>query len=209
MWHKDGGWQRIDPTDMIAPERISSGLQSYLETQAANTDPGAARNSTTAAGWREFQRDLRLLWDSINYQWDLRVLNFDEDTQRNFLVTLGLGAASWSEIIVWVVIVIAVMLVAIAWWLRRPSRAGFDEVKQTYAKFCRELERAGLPREAWEGPQHFGERAAEQFAAHADTIRQITALYIQLRYSATAPDSSSFLQAVRRLPRLERTKSGT
>lgn len=209
VWSKDGGWQRIDPTDMIAPERISSGLLSYLETQAANTDPGAARNSTAAAGWREFQRDLRLLWDSINYQWDLRVLNFDEDAQRDFLVTLGLGAASWSEIIVWVAIVIALILVAISWWLRRPSRAGFDEVKQAYAKFCRALERAGLPREAWEGPQHFGERAAAQFATHADTIRRITALYIQLRYSAAAPDSAPFLQAVRHLPRLDRAKTGT
>lgn len=209
VWIKDSGWQRIDPTDMIAPERISSGLQSYLETQAANTDPSAARNSTAAAGWRELQRDLRLLWDSINYQWDLRVLNFDEDAQRNFLITLGAGAASWSEIIVWLVIGIAVLLVAIAWWMRRPNRVGFDDVKHAYAIFCRRLERAGLPRESWEGPQHFGERAANQFSAHADAIRQITALYIQLRYSATRTDPSPFLQAVRQFPRLERVTSGT
>ena len=209
VWHKDGGWQRIDPTDVIAPERISSGLQSFLDTQAANTDPNAARNSTAAAGWREFQRDLRLLWDSINYQWDLRVLNFDEDAQRNFLVTLGLGAAAWSEIVVWVAIVIAIILVVIGWWVRRPNRAGFDEVKHAYAKFCRALERAGVPRESWEGPQHFGERAAAQFAAHADPIRRITTLYIQLRYSPATPDASPFLLAVRQLPKLDRLKSGT
>jgi len=205
VWIKDSGWQRIDPTDMIAPERISSGLASYLESRAAQADPNAPQRSITAAGWlelqREMQRDARLLWDSINYQWDLRVLNFDEETQRSFLFSLGLGNVSWPEIVIWVGVVIALLLAVLALWMRR-SRRGGDEVGHAYARFCQALERGGLRREQWEGPQHFGERAATRFAAQAEVIRQITSLYIQLRYGLTAPAPDSLVRAVRQLPRL-------
>jgi transglutaminase-like putative cysteine protease len=205
VWMKDAGWQRVDPTDVIAPERISSGLTSFLESRAAQANPNAGQSSTAATGWRELQRDFRLAWDNINYQWDLRVLNFDEDTQRNFLFSLGLGTASWPEIAVWVAVVIALILAVIGLWMRRPGQGARDEITRGYARFHRVLKRAGLPREPWEGPQHFGERAAAHFAPHAATIREITKLYIALRYGAEDPAPRAFLQAVRRLPRLSVT----
>jgi transglutaminase-like putative cysteine protease len=212
VWLKDVGWQRVDPTDMIAPERISAGLASYLQTRAAQTDPDAPQRSLTATGWRELQREMqrhaRLLWDSINYQWDLRVLNFDEETQRSFLFSLGLGSVSWPEILIWVGAAIALLLAILALWLRHSGRSGEDRISEAYARFCQKMERAGLRREAWEGPQHFGERAAARFAAQADVIRQITSLYIQLRYGVATPAPDAFFRAVQRLPKLAIT-SGT
>ena len=206
VWVKDMGWQRIDPTDLVAPERISAGLASYLQSRAAQTDPNAAQLSVTATGWREVWRELQhqsqLLWDGVNYQWDLRVLNFDEETQRNFLYSLGLGAVSWPEILVWVVIIIALLLGVLALWLRRFGGRRGDEISRGWSRFCRVLERGGLRREPWEGPQHFGERAAARFTAQSEAIRQVTALYIQLRYGAGPPAPGSFVQAVRRLRKI-------
>jgi transglutaminase-like putative cysteine protease len=208
VWIKDTGWLRVDPTDMIAPERLASGLASYLETRSAQTDPASSQRSSAAAGWRELQHDFRLAWDSINYQWDLRVLNFDEDNQRTFLLALGFGRAQWAEILVWVVALIAAFLGVIGLWLRRPGRAGGDEVGRWYARFCRVLEGGGMKRELWEGPLHFGERAAAHFVEQSAAIREITALYIQLRYGPTAPAPRAFIRAVRNLPRLTSADSG-
>lgn len=212
VWLKDAGWLRVDPTDMIAPERISAGLASYLETRASQTDPDAAQRSLTATGWREIQRELlrdaRLLWDSVNYQWDLRVLNYDEDTQRNFLFSLGLGAVSWPEIAIWSAVAISMILSLLTIWMRRRQQPTADPVSQAYARFCRILERAGLHREPAEGPVHFGERAATHFAAQAAPISEVTQLYIQLRYGPgpdTKRDARPLLQAVHRLPRLTTT----
>ncbi len=209
VWIKDSGWLRVDPTDMIAPDRLASGLASYLETHGAETDPAASQRSTAAAGWRELQRDLRLAWDSINYQWDLRVLNFDEDNQRTFLLALGFGSIRWPEILTWVVVLIATCLGVIGLWLRRPGPESGDEVGRWYGRFCRILEGGGLKRETWEGPQHFGERAAAHFAAQAVAIREITALYIQLRYGPAAPAPRAFIRAVRSMPRLLPATGGT
>ena len=47
---------------------------------------------------RATQHELQLAWDSINYQWDLRVLNFDEDSQRSFLFALGLGQRDLNQL---------------------------------------------------------------------------------------------------------------
>jgi hypothetical protein len=56
---------------------------------------------------------------------------------------------------------------------------------------------------------HFGERAAAHFAEQAAAIREITALYIQIRYGTAAPPPDFFIRAVRNLPRLPAPRSET
>jgi hypothetical protein len=204
VWLKDAGWQRVDPTDMIAPERIASGLASYLQSHAAQTDPESAQRSNTATGWREIQHEIQLAWDSLNYQWDLRILNFDEEAQNNFLLSLGLGSMSWVGIFLWLLLAVALFAAALAYLLRRP-RGDVDKVAEGYSRFCVALARAGLPREPWEGAQRFGARAAAQFPAQATIIEQISSLYIQLRYGSAKADPTPFLAAVHHLPRFTAT----
>jgi len=200
VWIKDTGWQRVDPTDMIAPDRISSNFATFLQTHTAQPDPDSAQGSLAATGLREIQHDLQLAWDSLNYQWDLHVLNFDEEAQNNFLLSLGLGSTSWVDILFWIVLTVALFIAALSYLLRRPQ-GRVDKVAQGYASFCRALARAGLPREPWEGAQHFGARAARQFPEQATFLERISALYVELRYSPARPNPHAFLAAVRRLPR--------
>ena len=201
VWIKGDGWLRVDPTDVIAPDRLTSGLASYLENRAA-ANPANAPPSAAATGWREIRRDVRLVWDNLNYQWDLRVLGFDEDNQRTFLATIGFGDFRWAELLVTLAIGAALLLGGLGLWQRRPGRPRSDAVSRSYARFCGSLAAAGLPREPWEGPLHFGERAAAHFATHAAAIREIAALYTRLRYAPAPPPPAAFLRAVRALPRL-------
>jgi transglutaminase-like putative cysteine protease len=207
VWLKDSGWERVDPTDVIAPDRISSSLASYLESHAPQNDAGAADRSLAATGWREIRHDFQLAWDSVNYQWDLHILNFDEEAQTNFLMSLGLGSLSWTDILFWVLIVTALFVAMLSYFLRR-TREPVDKVAKGYAGFCHALARAGLPREPWEGAQHFAARAAERFPEQAPVIERISSLYIALRYGRGAADARPFLAAVRHLPRFAAT-SGT
>jgi hypothetical protein len=208
VWLKDEGWLRVDPTEMIAPDHITSTLNSYLESRGVQGDGAAGQRSSSAAGWHRLQHELQLAWDSVNYQWDLRVLNFDQEAQRSFLFSLGLGSTSWSEILIWVMVVTAGFVAVLSLWLRQPTGA-VDKVSRGYARFCSALARAGLAREPWEGPQHFAARAAEQFPAQAEIIRRISDLYIELRYGAAKANPQPFLDAVRRLPRFTATASSS
>ena len=201
VWLKDEGWRRVDPTEMIAPDRLTSGLASYLENHAAANATGAPP-SAARTGLRELGNEALLAWDSLNYQWDLRVLAFDEEGQQALFATIGVGNLRWLEILTWVAVFIALFLGIIGLWLRRPGRVPRDSAGRAYARFCRTLAAAGLPREPWEGPRHFGERAASHFASHAAVIREIADLYARLRYSPAPPPAGDFLRAVRGLPRL-------
>ncbi len=206
VWLKDVGWLRVDPTDMIAPDRITSTLSSYLEARRPSRRiASAAQRSLAATGWREIQHEMQLAWDSVNYQWDLRVLNFDEEAQRSFLFSLGLGTTTWTEIFVWILVVVALFVALLGLWLRRP-RGAVDKIGRGYARFCSALARAGLARQPWEGPQTFGTRAAEHFPEQAAHIARVSDLYIKLRYGAGAANPQPFLEAVRRLPRFTATK---
>jgi hypothetical protein len=200
VWLKDEGWERVDPTEMIAPDRITSTLNSYLEARGTQEDASAAQRSSGSKGWHRLGHELQLAWDSVNYQWDLRVLNFDQESQRNFLFALGLGATSWTEILIWVLVATAGFVSVLSLWLRKPAVA-VDKVSRGYARFCSALARAGLSREPWEGPQDFSRRAAERFPDQAEIIRRISELYIQVRYTAANTSPQPFLDAVRRLPR--------
>ncbi|EDY17737.1 transglutaminase domain protein [Chthoniobacter flavus Ellin428] len=207
VWLQNVGWQRIDPTDVIAPDRISSNLESYLESHTSQSDATSGERSLAATGWREIQHDLQLAWDSLNYQWDLHILNFDEDAQMNFLMLLGLGSVSWASILIWVLIATALFVGGLSFFLRR-SRSTVDKVGRGYAGFCHALARAGLPREPWEGAQHFAARAAAHFPEQAELIGRISQLYIELRYGRGEASAAHFLTAVRQLPRFS-VKSGT
>lgn len=203
VWIKGEGWLRLDPTDVIAPDRLSSGLTGYLENRAANSANSAA-TSSSAAGWREVRRDLRLVWDNLSYQWDLHVLSFDGDGQKSFLATIGFGDFRWLEMTLAQVVGAAVLLGVLGLWQRRPRRAPASAVSRAYARFCAALAAAGVRREPWEGPLHFGERAAAHCAPHAAAIREIAALYARLRYAPAPPPPAAFLRAARALPRLRR-----
>ena len=206
VWLKDSGWKRVDPTNVIAPERVNSGLESFLASQAAADQETGGEASSGALGLREMLREIRLAWDSLKYQWDVRVLNFDEENQRTFFASLGLGSMRWPELFTWIVLAIAASLGLLALWLSHATRPRLDPVSRDYARFCRILAAGGVRREAAEGPLAFAERAARTFPHQAERIRRIGQLYVALRYSRVAPPRHELARAVRELRRARTAK---
>ena len=202
VWIKGEGWQRIDPTNVVAPERISSGLESFLESQSAGENSAVAGSSVGGAGLRDLLREGRLVWDNLKYQWDLRVLNYDEETQRTFFNLAGLGDVAPPMIVVWLTLGILLVFSLLALWFSRARRERVDPLVRDYRRFCGVLAAKGCAREPWEGPHHFGERAAAQFPQSAEAIRKITAHFIAARYAQENGAAVEFRRAVRALPRL-------
>ncbi len=199
VWIAGSGWLRVDPTEAIAPERVSAGLAPRLQA--------GAPHSTAARGVRmrgNLARQAGLAWDSINYHWDLLVLDFDEDRQRALFGWMGVGHFARAAIVTWSVLAMAVLLALVALWLRRPARFRGDAVSRGYERFCRRLAAAGVAREVWEGPLGFTERAARSFPDQSAALRRIGALYVGLRYARTPPPVAEFARALRAMPALSR-----
>lgn len=214
VWLKGIGWVRKDPVNSIAPARIQGGLESFLQSASAGGGPTGIGPARANATLRELWNQARLAWDSLNYQWDLRVLNFDEDSQRTFLMFIGLGrsmvSGTWefSALITWLVLVSVALLCVVALWVTRAETPHRDPAAREYARFCRALARAGVARAESEGPLHFSERAAAEFPTHADSIRRICDLFIRLRYAKSPPSTRELSREIaafhKRPPRREK-----
>jgi transglutaminase-like putative cysteine protease len=203
VWLPNYGWLRVDPTDAIAPERVSASFGPLRE--GSTTTAGAAGGGTNAASWwRSASNQAGLAWDSINYRWDLHVQNYDEDQQRTLLARLGFARFSWLGTLLWSGLAVLVLLAIVALWLRRPTRFRGDAVSRGYERLCRRLATAGVAREPWEGPLGFTERAALAFPQHAALLHQAGQLYAAIRYARTPPETREFVAIVRGLPEFAR-----
>jgi transglutaminase-like putative cysteine protease len=180
-------WERVDPTGVVAPSRVNLGFDSFLEMSRAAS--GSARGPVTAdtpaaLGRQQLWRDVRLAWDTLNFAWDSRVLNFEYETQHALLFSRGMekgGPWIWLARIGMGVALLVAAFGGWMWWRSRPSP---DPVQALYARFCMRLAKLGVPRLINEGPHHFSKRAAKALPALAPGISRISDYYIALRYGA-------------------------
>ncbi len=184
------GWIRLDPTAVSVPGRLESGLAGAVPSG----DPVPFLMRVDAA----WLKPLRYNWEALTNQWNLWVLGYNTERQRDFLSRIGLTDADWRDLATLLVSTLGVIIMGLlAWSLKRLVRP--DPVQQSWLAFCRKLARAGLPRNAHEGPRDFAERAAKRFPALAAAIVSLTERYVALRYGAVHAESeiSAFRRAVR------------
>lgn len=123
----DGKWKRIDPTAMIAPQRIDTGMQDYLAQD--QTVWGDER----AQGWRlqqfKFLKNVRIWSDYLSYQWQSKVVGYDAEKQKSWLSRLGLDS-TYGYVIILIVGIGGVLLfyVGFYWWRQRQQLALYQRL---------------------------------------------------------------------------------
>ena len=174
----NGQWRRFDPTAAVAPSRIELGLGAALPSD--DRVPLLARRDE---GWI---RTLQLAWDGINHDWRRNVVGFNFEQQRMLWRYFQLERwAPWQ-------VVLGVALLTAAWagglllWFALRHRQRDDRIVLSWNALCRRLARAGLPREAHEGPLAYLQRAATRWPAFAAAFMVIGEAYAELRYGRTA-----------------------
>lgn len=194
VWLEGRGWVRVDPTAAVSPERIRRGI----------ADTAGVREALPLLGTTHYGRDLlrrvRLLWDTVNYQWDRWVVAFGPETQRTLLRGLGFQRPDWTlmtAIMAAALVGIGLAYGGVALWRDRPRRA--DPLEAAYARFARKMALVGLARRPHEGPRDYATRIGVQRPELHGPVQAITGLYTQLRYARTAPPKG--LTRLRRLIR--------
>jgi transglutaminase-like putative cysteine protease len=197
VWLEGRGWSRIDPTAVVAPERLRRGVFDLLP-DALTTPERLLRSSAWLT--RALQR-----WDAANAWWSDHVVKFDYSAQLDLLGRFGirspdvryLGWAFMLALLGW--------LALIAWHIGRSARpASPDTLARAYARLCRKLERIGPPRAPHQGPLSFAETVTARRPDLRHSIHALLARYAQLRYGPAAPgsraqDVEEFRRAVARL----------
>ena len=183
------GWVRVDPTAAAAPGRVESGLaRSVPESQ----------QSLMLRAELEWLRDLRHQWEAVAHKWNVYVLGYSPERQRDLMNFVGIRDADWRSLTATLFTVLGVMtLLLLGWSLRRLARP--DPVQRAWRAFCAKLAAKGVERAPAEGPRDYAARAARALPGARRAILQIAALYIRLRYGPYA--SARRAKQLRRLVR--------
>jgi protein-glutamine gamma-glutamyltransferase len=183
------GWVRVDPTAAAVPRRLDAGLALSV---AAAEQPLLMRPQL------EWLRMLRHQWEAAAHKWNVWVLGYNPDRQRQLMRYIGMRDADWRGLTAALFTVLGgITIFLLAWSLRRVARP--DQVQGAWRAFCAKLARAGVERAPSEGPRDFAERAARSVPAARSPILRIAALYIGLRYGRER--SSERTKELRRMVR--------
>ena len=179
VWIDGPGWVRVDPTGVVAPERVARGSIDSLE----GTSGYLLNSPLSLLRFRdsEWINNLRLQLDAMNYEWQTSVMNYRYEQQATILKAL-LGEISPYRILL--LLSLAAVLTAspvVLWILWRRLSAYGNPMTRKVRWLDRELRRYGANRRpgdtlrsAWDSVT-FEDR---EVRAHLEReIRQFERLY--------------------------------
>lgn len=195
VWVEGKSWQRVDLTQQLAPSRIEAGAENFRD--AVDALVGRFR---PPAGLADLFGSVRMLWDNLNYQWDVRVVAFDEDAQFEFLAFVGLKDLPRPLLLVGILSVSFLILGGAGLWLRRVTRPKRDAAGELWVRTCAQIARvSGVEREPWEGPHAYAARASLARPDAAKTIESAANVYAQIRFGDKPPALVELSAATERL----------
>lgn len=169
------GWVRLDPTAMVAPERISDSLQAAVGAEAVlgSNTLSAMMRSVSWMNW------VRLRLDQLNYQWQKWVVNYNQSNQYDFITRL-MGEFSLmyiATILLGAFVVVSMVLVAYFWWFYFNKNLHREE--KQYVRMLRVLALLGYHRGVGEAPKAYQLRVAKSLPKLLKKMldRRTTALY--------------------------------
>ena len=199
IWIENEGWVRFDPVDFINPLRVDQNtpLASRFPTQTAQNETRSLDGSGLLQG---IARNVRLGWDTVNFQWNLHIVSYDQTSQREFYRLLGIDNwFSWKLLAILSGGVLAVL--AAVYFTMRQKPVKRDRGLVLYRQFCKLLARRGIDRNSNEGPRDFATRAAEFLPEAAGKIMALSEQFIALRYGKSdvrTPEIERSLSELRR-----------
>lgn len=177
VWLPNVGWQRVDPTAAVAPNRIEKNLADALDLSEQVSLGMQRSNSGTLI-------QLQQQWDSLNAQWDRWVLAYGPDSQQALLSRIGLSG--WRDLMLSLTAALAIALSSVGLYSLYRARAihPSDPALRAWQRALKPLAQQGLIQRANEGPEAFIQRAIETLPAQTAPLTELLQAYVGLRYLA-------------------------
>jgi len=201
VWLEGRGWTRVDPTAVVAPERLRRGVLDLMPNAFSASDRLLYRSA--------WLRGLLQRWGAANAWWGDHVVKFDYASQLDVLARLGIRSPDAADLGWGFTAALLLWLTVLAWYLGRAERARPpDALARAYLRLCRKLARVGEPRASHQGPLAYLAAISAQRPELASRVETLIECYARLRYGPPgtgreAQDIAAFARAVARvkLPR--------
>jgi hypothetical protein len=180
VWLPDVGWQRVDVTGVVAPDRVNLGFQSFLERRAASGEERLPISQTALSGRMKrwpLVNDVSLAWDSLNYAWDTRVLGFDAEEQQQLFSAMNLSDTTPIALLIRLAMIALALVALYALWMQmehaRARRPGARTLRALLCQGCQRRRKAitGRGTARFLGPRRA--TLARRVAAHRANYRRL------------------------------------
>lgn len=203
IWDEAQGWRRIDPTDMIAPEKFagtqakpkaapqpapSAAPKPAKAPESGSAPPTPASAFPTRAGASTGGNEDWKLPDLADWmgRW---VFRLDAERQKDLLGGKGDGFA-WLWLLALAALGSAAYLGVAALLGRWRENRRLPPAQRAWQNACRLLAGRGLPPRAGECPSRFAERVAASRPELAAAVRALGRAYADWRYGR-APEAAA------------------
>ena len=183
VWLAGEGWQRVDPTSVIPPNRIESSLDLLRrETQASRERRLIELDWLGRSG-----RQVRYAWDVVNNRWNQWIIGFNEKRQLALLSSLGMPNIDWQGMALMLFSILGGLLLIFGFYLLRRNTTPPDAATQLYLQFLQKVARLGFSKQENESALAFARRIKSDRQDLAHAVNKITRDYNRLRYAAHPP----------------------
>ena len=187
VWLAGKGWQRFDPTAMVAPQRIEQNLEAAMQQEGSFLE-----GQVLSLNKMKWLNGLRQQFDSLQYGWQRFVLNFDNETQQHFLRNLFGEMTVRKTMLIVGGLFFAIILVWMGFLGLVKKRSTESPEHLLYRRFCERLAKRGIRRNLAQTPEAFSHFASTKLPEFAEQINEFTRVYSSLCYN---PSSGSDSQA--------------
>ena len=171
----DNRWVRVDPTAAVAPGRVEINLDDWLDAENPSELPLTSRLSRGAS----FMTGMGFWWDSVQYQWQVWVLDYKEDSAMGLLESHFGRVSAWQAAGLMTAFLGGLGLL-MAWFtglLKLPRR-----MPEPWASLNRLEKRLG-PRDTGETVAQYTKRKAKEYPAETESLMRITTLIENMAYN--------------------------
>ncbi|GGB69919.1 transglutaminase TgpA family protein [Shewanella inventionis] len=208
VWLEGKGWQRFDPTAMIAPQRILDGFDATFDSQSSYLQDSPF--SPLRMKQYPWLNELRQQLSSLDYYWSVWVLGFDEERKQQVLSKL-LGDVTSSKIALMMILSFIVIALIIGYY------AGLfnidnteDPLNKRYNLICQRLAKKGVPRPQGQTPSDYAKTVEAKLQQHPAIATKFMALsdeFMALKYQPlSAEQTQQHMKQFMRLYRLLRLR---
>ncbi len=173
----DKGWVRVDPTLVVAPERLER-------------NPDGSFLNSSGTGAIPVHKRLAFMLEAANLKWEAWFTGYSFAAQKALMTQLGVDTArgQWKTILLLISLTLLVPALFLRFFLHRLRPEKKDPMAEAYTLFCKRLARIGLVKPPNLGPVDFLDQIKVLRPDLADNARTITDLYVQTRFADTHSD---------------------
>lgn len=192
VWLPGSGWQRIDPTAAIAPQRIAlSRSDAVAQDQSAQ-----AWRSATGPAWLW---QMRTLVEAVEYRWSQWVLNYNQKDQESLFQRLGLERLNWSQVLLAAIGLASLTTLLYMLWPKLRSSNRQDPWLRLLEQTRQRLHKNGMDLPAHMPPRSMARHVQAFYGSQGQAIAQWLLDMERHRYGLPSPTPQQRAQALRRL----------